>query len=76
MAKRRIPLVLSYSPYHTNTRNRPRLLTIDQLVGIAEEHFSEVKLLPVDGVTHNKLNLADRNVDVDCHAEVLISCRP
>ena len=76
VAKRRIPLVLSYSPYHTNTRNRPRLLTIDQLVSIAEEHFSEVKLLPVDGVAHNKLNLADRNVDVDCHAEVLISCRP
>ena len=76
VAKRQIPLVLSYSPYHSNTRNRPRLLTIDQLLGIAEEHFEEVELLPVAGVSHNKLNVTERNVDVECHAEVLISCRP
>ena len=76
VAKRHIPLVLSYSPYQASTRNRPRLLTIDQLLGIAEQHFNKVELLPVDGVSHNKLNVTERNVNVECHAEVLISCTP
>ena len=76
VAKRRIPLVLSYSPYQASARNRPRLLTIDQLLGIAKRHFNEVELIPVDGMCHNKLNITERNVNVECHAEVLISCHP
>ena len=76
VAKRRIPLVISYSPYQASTRNRPRLLTIDQLLGIAKRHFNEVEIVPVDGMSHNKLNITERNVNVECHAEVLISCHP
>ncbi len=75
VAKREIPLVLSYSPYQASTRNRPRLLTIDQLLDIAKRHFNEVEIVPVDGISHNKLNLTERNVNVECPAEVLISCR-
>ena len=74
MAKRQTPLVLSYSPYQASARNRPRLLTIDQLLGIAERHFNEIELIPIGGMSHNKLNVADRNVNVEGHAEVLISC--
>ncbi len=74
VAKRRIPLVLSYSPYQASARNRPRLLTIDQLLGIAKRHFNEVEIVPVNGISHNKLNVTERNVNVECHAEVLISC--
>lgn len=76
VAERRIPLVLSYSPYQASARNRRRLLTIDQLLGIAKRHFSEVKLVPVDGMSHNKFNITERNVNVESHAEVLISCCP
>ena len=76
VARRKIPLVLSYSPYQASAGNRPRLLTIEQLVGIAGRHFSEIELVPVDGMSHNKLNLTERNVDVEGHAEVLISCHP
>ena len=76
VAKRKIPLVLSYSPYEASARNRPRLLTIDQLLGIAKRHFKEVELIPIDGMSHNKLNITERNVNVECHAEVLISCHP
>ena len=46
VAKRRIPLVLSYSPYQASARNRPRLLTIDQLLGLAKRHFNEIELVP------------------------------
>ena len=76
VATRRTPLILSYSPYRADTGNRPRLLTMDELLGIARKHFNQVEPVPVDGVTHNKLNLVDRNVEVDYAAEVLITCRP
>ena len=74
VAKRRSPLVLSYSPYETDSRSRPRLLTIDELLGIADEYFRQVEMLPIDGISHNKLNLTERNVNVNGHAEVLICC--
>ena len=76
VAKRAIPLVLSYSPYQTTANNRPRLLTIDQLLDIAKQHFNDVEIVPVDGISHNKLNLTERNASVECPAEVLITCRP
>ena len=76
VAKRNVPLVLSYSPYEASAGHRPRLLTMDQLLGTAKRHFSEVEVVPVAGMSHNKLNITERNVDVEGHAEVLISCRP
>ena len=74
VARRKVPLVLSYSPYEARAGNRPRLLTIDQLIGSAKRHFDVVELFPVDGISHNKLNITKRNVNVGCHAEVLIRC--
>ena len=76
VARRKVPLVLSYSPYRASARNRPRLLTINQLLDIAKRHFKEIETVPVDGISHNKLNLTERNVNVECPAEVLISCYP
>ena len=76
VAARRTPLILSYSPYRTDTGNRPRLLTMDELLSIAERHFNDIEPVPIDGVAHNKLNLLDRNVEVDYAAEVLITCQP
>ena len=76
VAKRGSPLVLSYSPYKASSRNRPRLLTIEQLSEIAIPHFKQVEIIPLGGIAHNKLNITERNVNVECHAEVLISCQP
>ena len=76
VAERTIPLVLSYSPYQPGSRNRPRLLTIEQLLGIAKRYFRTVELIPVNGMIHNKLNITERNVSVEGHAEVLIRCQP
>lgn len=75
VARRETPLILTYSPYKPAAGNRPRLLTIDQLLEIADRHFANVEMIPIDGVSHNKLNLVARNVNVECPAEVLISCR-
>ena len=74
VASRRIPLVVSYSPYRTTTRNRPRLLTIEELNAIASRYFLNVEIRHVDGISHNKLNVSARNVAVDYPAEILLVC--
>ena len=76
VAERKVPLVLSYSPYQVSSGNRPRLLTISQLLDIAKRHFNGVEIDTIQGISHNKLNLAERNVNVECPAEVLISLHP
>ena len=73
---RSIPLVMSYSPFKAAAGNRPRLVTVEQLLDIAGRHFARVELESVAGVAHNKFNLASRNVDVAYDAEVLLICTP
>lgn len=74
ISNRRIPAVVSYSPYGVESANRPRMLTIDELQQIAQDHFRSVEVRPVEGISHNKLNLSSRNVRVNHHAEVLLVC--
>lgn len=69
------PLLISYSPYKEEEGNRPRLLTIRELREIAGEHFGFVKVFDVEGVTHNKFNIDEKNVPVDYAAEILMLCR-
>ena len=73
VASRQVPLVVSYSPYREIARNRPRL-TVDELKAIASKYFRSVEVRPVDGVSHNKLNVSARNVAVDYPAEILLVC--
>ncbi len=73
---RRVPLLLSYSPYSITTGNRPRLLTIEDLMSLAKRYFRKIDITSLDGVHHNKFNLASRNIAVDYAAEALIICRP
>lgn len=70
------PLLISYSPYKQQEGNRPRLLTIRELREIAETHFGFVSVVDVEGITHNKFNMNERNVRVDYAAEILMLCRP
>lgn len=70
------PLLISYSPYKEQEGNRPRLLTIRELREIAREHFGLITVFDVEGVTHNKFNVDERNVPVDYAAEILMLCRP
>lgn len=74
VARRHVPLVLSYSPHTPNGKNRPRLLTVDSLIDLARPYFSRIRCLQLDGIAHNKLNVTSRNVRVDHPAEVLLLC--
>ena len=74
VARRGVPLLVSYSPYRESTRNRPRLVRIDQLEAIALRFFRRVEVRSLDGLSHNKLNRSARNVTVNYPAEVLLLC--
>lgn len=68
------PLVLSYSPFQSAEGARPRLLTIEALVDLAERSFRRVDVRSAGRHAHNKLNHATRNMRVFYDAEVLILC--
>ena len=76
VARRGLPLVLSYSPYHQGSDARPRLLTLDEIKSLAEKDFGSVKLERVGPFSHNKLNNARLNKARTQFAESLIICRP
>jgi adenine-specific DNA methylase len=66
------PLLLSYSPFEKDSENRPRLLTIDQIVEIGNAYYRKAEVFEVKGHIHRKLNKAANNVGEKSNAEVLI----
>lgn len=76
VAARRIPMILSYSPYSLAAGHRPRLMTVAEVSEIAHQSFGQVTLRPLAGVNHRKLNLTSRNVKVLGNAEILLICKP
>jgi 16S rRNA G966 N2-methylase RsmD len=72
------PLVLSYSPYthQTAARPQPRLLTVPELVDLAQAHFSDVSVVSAGPLAHSKFNATHLNGDATDEAEVFVICRP
>lgn len=68
-------LVLSYSPYPSDRPSTPRMVTIDELVTVADSIFTSVEVRNVDGVTHSKMAATHELMDAAENAEVLILCR-
>ena len=75
VARRGLPLVLSYSPYRQGTGARPRLLTVDNIKSLAEKEFGNVIVENVGPFSHNKLNNTRLNKARTRFAESLIICR-
>jgi 16S rRNA G966 N2-methylase RsmD len=67
-------LVLSYSPFDSGSH--PRMLTIDDLVASARNHFAEVQVRSIGRFAHSKLNSSDRTLAASDEAELLVLCRP
>ena len=76
VARRGLPLVLSYSPYRQGSDARPRLLTLDEIKSLAEKEFDSVRIERVGPFSHNKLNNARLNKAHIQFAESLVICRP
>lgn len=76
VSKRRIPLVLSYSPDTDYEGARPRVMTLDAIRQIALEHFNAVDIENIGAISHSKLNHSSRILGEAGDAEVLFICRP
>ena len=76
IAKKHIPLILSYSPYASEEDAHPRVMTMDAILQIAERHFKEVEVRSVGEFAHSRLNKTDLNKAISRDAEYLFVCRP
>lgn len=73
-ARRGTPLVLSYSPFNEEEGQRPRLLTLDEMTGIAKRHYRGVSVMEITDHSHRKLNSKSQNTGIRDDAERLIIC--
>lgn len=65
-------MLLSYSPYDQTKRAHPRVVTIDQLIGIAEKYYRKVDIVSAGSFRHNKLNSVQHRLEASDEAELLI----
>lgn len=69
-------LVLSYSPFDPGQGHRPRLLNLEEIVGLARAEFRRVEIVDIANHSHRKLNMRHVNVEAPIAGEVLIVCEP
>ncbi len=67
-------LLLSYSPYDETKKSHPRVVTMQQLISIAEEYFGKVEIVSAGSFRHNKLNSSEHFLEASEEAELLIIC--
>lgn len=67
-------LLLSYSPYDETKKTHPRVVTMQQLISLAEEYFDNVQTVSAGSFKHNKLNSAEHFLEASDEAELLIVC--
>lgn len=67
-------LLLSYSPYDETKKTHPRVVTMQQLIALAEEHFDNVETVSAGSFKHNKLNSIEHFLEASDEAELLIVC--
>lgn len=67
-------LLLSYSPYDETKKTHPRVVTMQQLISMAEDYFDNVKTISAGHFTHNKLNSTEHFLQSSDEAEMLIVC--
>lgn len=68
-------LVLSYSPFEEHSSATPRLLTIEDLVSLAEKYFTCVKVVSPGQFMHSRFNKQENNYEINYEAEKLIVCK-
>lgn len=67
-------LLLSYSPYDETKKTHPRVVTMQQLIALAEEYFDNVETVSAGSFKHNKLNSTEHFLEASDEAEILIIC--
>ena len=67
-------LLLSYSPYDATKKSHPRVVTMQQLLSMAEDYFDNVETVSAGSFKHNKLNSSEHFLEASDEAELLIIC--
>ena len=67
-------LLLSYSPYDETKKSHPRVVTMQQLITLAQEYFDKVETVSAGSFKHNKLNSTEHFLEASDEAELLIVC--
>ncbi len=67
-------LLLSYSPYDETKKTHPRVVTMQQLITLAEKYFENVETVSAGSFKHNKLNSTEHFLEASDEAELLIVC--
>lgn len=67
-------LLLSYSPYDETKKTHPRVVTMQQLIALAEKYFDNVETVSAGSFKHNKLNSTEHFLEASDEAELLIVC--
>ena len=69
-----LPLVLSYSPHEADDGTHPRVVSMSQIIELANQHYNRVEIYAVNGVTHNLLNRSGLKLKTRDQAEVILTC--
>ena len=67
-------LMLSYSPYDDSKKSHPRVVTMQQLITMAQKYFDNVETVSAGSFKHNKLNSTEHFLEASDEAELLIVC--
>jgi adenine-specific DNA-methyltransferase len=68
-----VPLLVSYSPYLDH--GHPRMMAVEDIVSLAQQHYSRVEVVNARGLAHSKLNKSELHLNVANTAEVFLLCR-
>ena len=69
-----LPLVLSYSPHEADDGTHPRVVSMSQIIELANQHYNRVEICAVNGVTHNLLNRSGLKLKTRDQAEIILKC--
>lgn len=67
-------LIMSYSPYDSTKKTHPRVVTMEQIVSLAEAHFDSIDIVSAGRFTHSKLNSTKYFLEASEEAELLLIC--
>lgn len=74
VAALKVPLVLSYSGYDPSMEARPRVMALDAVINLAQQHFKNVTVRQLTSLEHMKLNATSLNKSAKGTTEVLLLC--
>lgn len=69
-----LPLVLSYSPHEADDGTHPRVVSMSQIIELANRHYNRVEICGVDGIKHNQLNRSGLKLKTRDQAEIILKC--